>query len=80
MGIPSLLIGFIIFGICSIPEGEYEDYSESDDSDHDHDDGDVSSEHDSDDDQTSIRHRRPAEQLDEHSNTATTTTESSKDK
>merc|ERR1711935_787652 len=59
VGIPSLLIGFIIFGICSIPEGEYEDFSDSDqDGDEDHeDDGDISSER-GDDDQSSIRQRR----------------------
>jgi len=88
VGIPSLLIGFIIFGICSIPEGEYEDFSDSDqDGDEDHeDDGDISSEHD-DDDQSSIRQRRSQQHeqqtqtspaVDEHSNTAST--ETSKDK
>ena len=29
VGIPILLISFIIWGICSIPEGEDEDYSDS---------------------------------------------------
>ena len=29
VGIPVLLVCFIIWGICSIPEGEYEDYDSS---------------------------------------------------
>ena len=52
VGVPSLLIGFIIFGICSIPEGEYEEYSESGSEN-----GDISSNEEVTD--PAIRRRRP---------------------
>jgi len=70
VGIPSLLVGFIIFGICSIPEGEYEDYSDSEESE----DGDISStDHDQDHAPGQTRQRRQP-----HSENYTA--ESSKDK
>ena len=48
VGIPVLLVSFIIWGICSIPDGDYEEYSDLEDEKEDATDGDVSTNEDDD--------------------------------